>query len=183
MQLTDFHAKYFAHELTRRYSSDRVEKLATVLADAQVDLVRILKESNRLPELFNNSQRFMDSVASILKQELHRLLVDGVKYERIDSVHGADWEMVLFKNEKLINYLTALQVSKSVYEYVSYDSQIEREFAKRLDEREDIQLFVKLPRWFEIDTPVGKYNPDWAILKHDGHALYLARETKEPATS
>jgi restriction endonuclease len=132
MQLTDFHAKYFAHELTRRYSSDRVEKLATVLADAQVDLVRILKESNRLPELFNNPQRFMDRVASILKQELHRLLVDGVKYERIDSVYGADWEMVLFKNEELINYLTALQVSKSVYEYVSYDSQIEREFAKRL---------------------------------------------------
>ena len=45
-------------------------------------------------------------------------------------------------------------------------------------QREDIKLFVKLPGWFEIDTPVGKYNPDWAILKHDGQALYLVRETK-----
>ncbi|KKM11691.1 type III restriction protein res subunit [Clostridiales bacterium PH28_bin88] len=142
-------------------------------------LVRILKESGRLAEFFNNPQRFMDVVASILKHELHRLLVDGIKYERIDGTGAAaEWEMLLFKNEELINYLTALQVNKSVYEYVVYDSEVEREFARRLDEREDIKLFVKLPGWFEIDTPVGKYNPDWAILKHDGHALYLVRETK-----
>jgi len=69
-------------------------------------------------------------------------------------------------------------VKKSVYEYVVYDSEVEREFARKLDEREDIKLFLKLPRWFEVDTPVGKYNPDWAIVKRDGHALYLVRETK-----
>lgn len=86
--------------------------------------------------------------------------------------------MLLFKNEELINYLTALQVKKSVYEYVVYDSEVEREFAQKLDQRQDIKLFVKLPGWFEINTPVGKYNPDWAILKHDDKTLYLVRETK-----
>jgi type III restriction enzyme len=142
-------------------------------------LVRILKQSGRLGEFFNNPQRFLDAVATILKHELHRLLVDGIKYERIEGAGSeAEWEMLLFRNEELINYLTALQVNKSVYEYVVYDSEVEREFARRLDEREDIKLFVKLPGWFEIDTPVGKYNPDWAILKHDGQALYLVRETK-----
>ncbi len=142
-------------------------------------LVRILKESERLGEFFNNPQRFLDAVASILKYELHRLLVDGIKYERIDGTgSSAQWEMLLFKNEELINYLTALQVEKSVYEYVVYESEVEREFARKLDQRDDIKLFVKLPGWFEVDTPVGKYNPDWAILKHDGHALYLVRETK-----
>jgi len=142
-------------------------------------LVRILKASGRLDEFFNNPQRFMDAVATILKHELHRLLVDGIKYERIDGTGSeAEWEMLLFKNEELVNYLTALQVSKSVYEYVQYDSEVEREFARRLDQREDIKLFVKLPGWFVIDTPVGAYNPDWAILKHDGLALYLVRETK-----
>jgi type III restriction enzyme len=142
-------------------------------------LVRILRESGRLTEVFANPQRFLDQVATILKHELHRLLVDGIKYERLLG-QGADaeWEMVLFKNEELINYLNALQVNKSVYEYIVYDSDLEREFAKRLDEREDIKLFLKLPGWFEIDTPIGKYNPDWAILKHDGQALYLVRETK-----
>jgi type III restriction enzyme len=132
-------------------------------------LVRILKGSGRLSEFFNNPQHFLDAVASILKYELHRLLVDGSQ---------AEWEQLLFKNEEFINYLTALQVKHSVYEYIVYDSEIEREFAQKLDQREDIKLFIKLPGWFEIDTPLGKYNPDWAILKHDGQALYLVRETK-----
>ncbi len=142
-------------------------------------LVRILKGSGRLADVFENPQRFLDQVAAILKHELHRLLVDGIKYERLPG-DGADaeWEMLLFKNEELVNYLNALQVQKSVYDYVVYDSDVEREFARKLDERDDIKLFVKLPGWFEIDTPVGKYNPDWAILKHDGLALYLVRETK-----
>jgi len=142
-------------------------------------LVRILKGSGRLGEIFNNPQRFMDSVAAAIKHEIHRLLVDGIKYERIEATKaGAEWEMRLFRNEELINYLTALQVNKSIYEYVVYESDVERRFAQRLDERDDIKLFVKLPSWFEIDTPVGGYNPDWAIVKRDGQALYLVRETK-----
>ena len=144
-------------------------------------LVHILKASGRLDEFFNNPQRFMDAVVTILKHELHRLLVDGIKYERIDGIGSeAEWEMRFFeeKDKGMINLLTALKVKNSVYEYVQYDSEVEREFARRLDEREDIKLFVKLPSWFVIDTPVGTYNPDWAILKHDGQALYLVRETK-----
>lgn len=142
-------------------------------------LVRILKESGRLSEFFINPQRFMDSVAAILKSELHQLIVDGIKYERIPATEPEfEWRQELFKNEELINYLTALQVNHSVYEYIVYDSQVEREFAQKLDGRDDIKLFVKLPRWFEIDTPIGRYNPDWAILKHNEETLYLVRETK-----
>jgi type III restriction enzyme len=142
-------------------------------------LVRILKESGRLGDFFINPQRFMDAVAAILKSELHQLIVDGIKYERIPSSEPeSEWRMELFRNEELINYLKALSVKKSIYEYVVYDSEVEREFAQKLDQREDIKLFVKLPGWFEVDTPIGKYNPDWAILKHDDKTLYLVRETK-----
>ncbi|MGH7491947.1 MAG: DEAD/DEAH box helicase family protein [bacterium] len=142
-------------------------------------IVRILKESGRLSEIFHNPQRFMDAVAAILRHELHRLLVDGIKYERIIGAGPeAEWEMMLFKNEEIIDYLNSLQVNKSVYEHVVYESEIERAFARRLDEREDIRLFVKLPNWFEVETPVGKYNPDWAIVKHASETLYLVRETK-----
>lgn len=142
-------------------------------------LARILKESGRLSDLFIDPQKFLDGVAAVLKHELHRLLVDGIKYEKLAGTGpDAEWEMVRFQNEELIDYLSALQVQKSVYEYVVYESEVEREFARRLDEREDIRLFVKLPSWFLIDTPLGQYNPDWAILKHDGQALYLVRETK-----
>lgn len=88
--------------------------------------------------------------------------------------------MTRFQSEGLVNYLDSLATApgKSTYDFVEYDSEIERTFAKRLNERGDIRLFVKLPRWFEVDTPVGKYNPDWAIVKHDSTTVYLVRETK-----
>jgi len=86
--------------------------------------------------------------------------------------------MLLFKNEELINYRSALQVKRSIYDYVVYESDVERRFAEELDAREDIKLFVKLPRWFEVETPVGKYIPDWAVVKQNGQTLYLVRETK-----
>lgn len=143
-------------------------------------LVKILKTSARLSEVFVNPQKFMDQVASIIKYELHRLLIDGIKYEKLakDS-ENSEWQMVLFKNEELVDYLNSLEVKKSVYEHIVYDSEVEKEFAKKLDEREDIKLFVKLPAWFKIETPIGTYNPDWAIIKQDGKAFYLVRETKD----
>ena len=142
-------------------------------------LVRILKESARLDEFFVDPQKFMDQVAAVLKYELHRLLVNGIKYEKL-VVDGkeAEWEMELFKSEEIINYLTALQVKKSSHEYIVYTSSIEYEFAKKLDEREDIKLFLKLPEKFTIDTPVGKYIPDWAIVKHNDDTIYMVCETK-----
>jgi type III restriction enzyme len=142
-------------------------------------LVRILTGSGRLNEFFVNPQQFMDQTASTLKFVLHRLLVDGIKYERVDSTGtDAEWEMMLFKDEEFINFLTAEQVKKSIYDYVVYDSEVERKFALRLDRRDDIRLFVKLPDWFKVNTPVGTYNPDWAIVKHKDETIYLVRETK-----
>jgi type III restriction enzyme len=142
-------------------------------------LFRILQESGRLEEFFNDPQRFLDEIARIIGSEMHRMLVDGIKYQRLSPEDpNSQWEMMQFEESELVNYLSALQVEHSVYEYVVYDSEVEREFAKKLDEREDIKLFVKLPRWFTIPTPLGLYNPDWAIVKHDGQTLYLARETK-----
>jgi len=142
-------------------------------------IVEILKQSGRLEEFFLDPQRFMDQVAAILKYELHRMLVDGIKYEKL-VVDGKEdeWEMALFTNEEVINYLSALQVKKSSHEYVVYSSVIEYEFAKKLDQREDIKLFIKLPDKFRIDTPVGQYIPDWAIVKHGDDTIYMVRETK-----
>ena len=139
-------------------------------------IVRILKESKRLPEFLVNPQKFMDAVAAILKLELHKLMIDGIKYER---VAGEEFSMRLFEEKEVVSYLNnRLEVGKSVYDAIVYDSEIEREFAEKLDKREDVKLFVKLPDWFKIETPLGTYNPDWAILKHDDTVLYLVRETK-----
>jgi type III restriction enzyme len=111
-----------------------------------------------------------------MKRELHKLMIDGIKYEKIAD---QEWSMRLFEDEEVISYLNnRLEVQKSVYDAVVYDSEIERKFAEDLEKRTDIKLFVKLPRWFKVETPIGEYNPDWAILKHDDTVLYLVRETK-----
>jgi len=142
-------------------------------------LARILLGSGRLQDVFIDPQRFLDQVSAVISFERQRLLVDGIKYERlpVDSA-DAEWEVMLFRNEELVSYLNTLEVRHSVYERVVYDSEVERRFAEQLDAREDIKLFMKLPSWFTVDTPLGKYNPDWAVLKDDGRALYLVRETK-----
>jgi type III restriction enzyme len=75
---------------------------------------------------------------------------------------------------------TLVNVSKSIYSKIPVDSEVERQFAIDLDKRDDVVLFVKLPSWYKVDTPVGGYNPDWAIVRKDGGglSLYLVRETK-----
>lgn len=139
-------------------------------------IVEILIQSNRLEEFSINPQKYMDSVAAIIKRELHKLMIDGIKYEKIAN---QEWSMRLFEDEEILSYLTnRLEVKKSVYDAIVYDSEVERKFAEDLDKREDIKLFVKLPSWFRVETPIGEYNPDWAIVKHFDTTIYLVRETK-----
>lgn len=147
-------------------------------------LVRILKESGRLGDVFINPQRFLDQVVAVLRHELHRLLVDGIVYERLpDDATDAEWEMRLFEHEELVNYLEALPVDHSIYEHIVYDSRVEREFARKLDRREDIKLFVKLPHWFQVETPLGHYNPDWAISRPTAKRSTWSARQRGPGTS
>lgn len=142
-------------------------------------VVRVLKESATLDKFFVNPQVYLDRVAEVMQAELGKLLLRGIKYERLVSDgHEQVWGMDLFHDEDMIDVEKSVVVKKSIYEYVVYDSDIERKFAVALDLREDIELFVKLPAWFKIDTPVGRYNPDWAIVKKSGDIVYMVRETK-----
>ena len=139
-------------------------------------IVQTLVQSGQLEGFLINPQAFLDTVTAIFKHELHRFMIDGIKYERIAD---QEWSVRQFEDKEIIGYLNnRLEVRHSIYDAIVYDSEVERAFAQKLDQREDIKLFVKLPAWFEIDTPVGHYNPDWAILKHDAATLYLVRETK-----
>lgn len=141
-------------------------------------LVKILADTNRIREFAINPQKFMDVVATIINRELHKLMIDGIKYEKL-TTGNIEWSMQLFRDEELKDYFEqSLNVEKSVYNAVIYDSEVERRFAEELDKREDIKLFVKLPGFFKIETPIGTYNPDWAIVKHNDETIYLVRETK-----
>ncbi|MBF0105309.1 MAG: type III restriction endonuclease subunit R [Deltaproteobacteria bacterium] len=139
-------------------------------------LVKILQESGRLAEFPVNPQKFMTQVADCLNKALHSLIIDGIKYEKIA---GQEWEMQLLENEESREFFdSVITVKKSLFSEVIYESEVERRFAQELDERKDIKFFFKLPRWFQVTTPVGEYNPDWAIVKENGGKVYLVRETK-----
>lgn len=142
-------------------------------------IVEILVGSGRLHDVKVNPQQFMDGATRAIRRALDELMVDGIKYERIA---GAEYEMLLFEEKEVDGYVSRmLEVKKSIYDTIEYDSGTEEQFAKDLDSRQDIKLFIKLPSWFMVETPIGTYNPDWAIVKQpDGEEenLYLVKETK-----
>lgn len=126
-------------------------------------------------------------VKDCITQALAEIVTDGVKYEAIGgSVYALRELRKDGSQEKqffMDNLYEVKNQQKTDFDYVVFDSATEREFAALLDSREDIRFFTKLPPKFKVDTPVGAYNPDWAIGKHeDGEdRIYLVRETKSTA--
>jgi type III restriction enzyme len=144
-------------------------------------LVKILTDSHRLGDFKKNPQQFIDQAAEAINQTKRMALVDGIRYRRIGD--DAYYAQELFEKEELFGYLhkNMLEAKKSVYEYVVYDSGgVEKSFAEQLDMNEAVKLFAKLPGWFKVPTPLGTYNPDWAVLvEEDGkEKLYFVVETK-----
>ncbi len=171
------------------YETARPESLPDILADLQNEtdltratLVRVLRESGRLPDFTVNPQEFTVLVAAKVNAALHQQMVDGIHYE---SVPGLNWEMHRLKpeaSEEVERYATRLysvrSASKTLYDHIEIDSEVERRFAKALDDNNRVRFFMKLPAWFEVDTPIGPYNPDWAVVFGDSERVYLVRETK-----
>ena len=139
----------------------------------------ILIESGRVDDIFINPQQFMDKACSEINTVLNEMIVDGVKYEKIA---GEYWDQMLFDDKELYGYLNDLfevkKTEKTVYDYIPVDSNIERDFAKACEDRDDIKFYFKLPFWFKIETPLGTYNPDWAIVYEGDKKVYFVAETK-----
>lgn len=150
-------------------------------------LVEILKRSGRLAEFQVNPQAFMTAVGREIGRALHDLMLEGIQYEKLSS---QEWEMSRIEPEsetELTRYLNNLYEvqnrDKSLFDFVEFDSEVEKQFARDLDNNENVRLFVKLPRWFKIDTPIGPYNPDWAFVTEREERLYFVRETKSTLDS
>lgn len=143
-------------------------------------IVEILIQSKTLELFKKNPQRYMEQTAKIITSVMRDMIVDGIKYTKIGN--DEYYAQELFENQELTGYLekNMVEAKHSVYNYVVYDSQVERGFAEGLDSNEKVQVFAKLPDWFRISTPLGAYNPDWAVLIEDDgqNKLYFVVETK-----
>jgi type III restriction enzyme len=180
-----------ATEVKNSAQTTKLEEMDIVLPDIITNLqdrtsltrksiVRILIECGRLQNDFKrNPQQFIDLTAEVINRQKRYALVDGIKYKRIgdDDYYAQE----LFESEELSGYIKSMvDVSKGVYEQVVYQSDTERSFAEQLENNESVKVYAKLPGWFQVPTPLGPYNPDWAVLitKDGGEQLYFVVETK-----
>ncbi len=144
-------------------------------------LLTILNTAQVAGKILKNPQQFLDQASKRLINVLHELMVEGIKYEKLES---EAWEMARFENEELWGYLNSMvevqDQTKTLYDHVLIDnnSEPERNFAGELERNPDVKFYFKLPRWFKIETPLGSYNPDWAFILENETKIYFVAETK-----
>lgn len=143
-------------------------------------ITSILTGSGRLDDFKRNPQQFIELAAETINRCKRMALVDGIKYQKLGDQNVYAQE--LFEREELTGYLKnmLMNTQKSIYEHVVYDSTTERDFADAMEKNDAIKLYAKLPGWFKVPTPLGSYNPDWAVLVEEDGAqrLYFVVETK-----
>ncbi|HEV2682314.1 MAG TPA: restriction endonuclease subunit R, partial [Rhodanobacter sp.] len=144
-------------------------------------LARILIDCGRLNDFRGNPQAFIELAGDVINRAKRLAFVDGIKYQKIGN--DTYYAQELFQQQELTGYLRNLlqDTRKSVYESVVYDSGgVERSFAEQLEKNEAVKVYAKLPGWFKVSTPLGTYNPDWAVLVEAAgdERLYFVVETK-----
>lgn len=159
---------------------DIVRLISTETLLKRSDIIRILQESGRIKDFINNPQGFYEKALEIISHNRHSLAIEGIKYVKLAGEEYYVQE--IFDSAELIANLdrNAMQVQHSVYDYLIYDSGIESRFAKSLDEDPEVKMFFKIPSRFKIETPIGSYNPDWAVFleKNGEQKLFFVLESK-----
>ena len=135
------------------------------------------------PETFGmyrtNPEEFIIRAGNIINERKSSAVIEHIAYHKMDQQYEAD----IFAAQELRGRIDidAFRSTKSLYDLVVVDSQgVEKRFAKELEQQEMVEVYTKLPRGFYISTPMGKYNPDWAIAFREGSVkhIYFVAETK-----
>ncbi len=139
------------------------------------------------PVVFNqfrdNPEEFIVKAAALINEEKATAIIEHITYDVLDDRYGTD----IFTDPTIKGKLgvNAMKAHKHLYDHIVYDSSNERDFATELDTNTDVAVYVKLPDGFYISTPVGRYNPDWAIAFYEGTVkhIYFVAETKGSMSS
>lgn len=167
--------------------NDTVEVLPDIVGYLQNEtqltrksIVKILTGTNKLDYFKINPQKFIEGCIEIINEQMRLHIIDGIQYKKIEESEYYSQE--LFQNEELFGYLKSnlKESEKSPYDYVVYDSTVESKLVTDFENSDNISVYAKLPSWFKIDTPLGTYNPDWAVLWKDGNEekLFFVVESK-----
>ncbi len=144
-------------------------------------ILKIIQRSRLGNDIDKNPQQFMDFATNVIKGTLEKLMLDGIKYEKLKG-DNSYYAMELFENDELHSYLDNVvkvqNEDKTIYNHILIDSNVESQFAKDLESMDNVRFYFKLPYWFKIQTPIGSYNPDWAIVLQNDKKIYFVAETK-----
>ena len=153
-----------------------ITKWANITRKTVVAILQWLRE-DKFRQFNSNPEDFIRQVIELINQQKATTLINNITYSKTDQVY---WdEIFTIENFTGSTKHNILEVQRHIYDYVKTDSDVERSFAKELEVWE-ISVYAKLPSWFKIATPVGNYNPDWAIVfdKKDVKYIYFIAETK-----
>jgi len=178
------HDKPFSYDVTAAANSnvkyDLIGKLVDETGLTRKAIIAILQGIQ--PVVFNqfkdNPEEFILKAAALINDQKATAIIEHITYDLLDEHYGMD----VFTDPTIKGRLgvNAMKAQKHLYDHIVYDSSNERDFAADLDTNVDVAVYVKLPDGFYISTPVGHYNPDWAIAFYEGTVkhIYFVAETK-----
>lgn len=159
---------------------DLIEEISSKAILTRSATVKILKGINidSFSKFKANPEDFINKVSSLIKDEKAATLINNIKYNKINQEYSDDIFTVNNFSGSLKDNI--LEVKKHIYDYVKTDSKVERRFAEDMESEKEIFIYAKLPNGFKIPTPVGNYNPDWAIVfdTKETKFVYFIAETK-----
>lgn len=164
---------------------DLIGKLVEATGLTRKDIVAILTgiEKAVFNQFKNNPEEFIIKAAALINDEKATAVIQHITYNMLDEKYDTN----IFTEPTLKGNLgtNVVKTKKHLYDHVLYDSANEKAFAQELDTNNDVAVYVKLPNGFYISTPVGKYNPDWAIAFYEGSVkhIYFVAETKGSMSS
>ena len=167
-------------EVNRGVKYDLVGKLVEETGLTRKTIVQILTgiEKPVFDQFKTNPEEFIIKAAGLINDEKATAIIQHITYDVMDDHYDTD----IFTDHTIKGKLgtNAMKANKHLYDHVVYDSTNERDFAEKLDVSNDVAVYVKLPDGFYISTPVGHYNPDWAIAFYEGTVkhIYFIAETK-----
>ncbi|MBN1969179.1 MAG: DEAD/DEAH box helicase family protein [Candidatus Delongbacteria bacterium] len=146
------------------------------------DLAKILSISGKLQEIKKNPERFLIEVSKRLNHAMHEYVMNEecIRYIKLGDKDCYVQENIFEKEIEVFDKYIVETRNKSVYSSFEYDSEVEKRFAESLENDRNVVLYTKLPKEFKIDTPIGFYNPDWALVYKDNneYKVYFVIETK-----
>ena len=171
--------------VNRGVKYDLVGKLVEETGLTRKAIIQILTgiEKNVFEQFKHNPEEFIIKAAGLINDEKATAIIEHITYDVMDAKYDTD----IFTEPTIKGKLgtNAMKASKHLYDHIVYDSTNEKAFAEKLDTSNDVAVYVKLPDGFYISTPVGKYNPDWAIAFHERNIkhIYFVAETKGSMSS